>query len=158
MDIWTGSKIKEMREAIDRFDFSKGCVGCFKQIVTGNYQNTLLATFDDKDHSYQNTVLPKIMEFEMSSLCNYECIMCGGKWSSSIRKNREKLPPLISPYTDKFVDELIPFIPGLTHVRFLGGEPFATPLYYKIWDALYKHNPTVNIHITTNGSIFNKII
>jgi sulfatase maturation enzyme AslB (radical SAM superfamily) len=93
------------------------------------------------------------MEFEFGNICNFECIMCGGKWSSSIRKNREKLPPIISPYDDNFVNELVPFIKHLRLANFLGGEPFLTSLYYKIWDKIFEHNPNCAVYVTTNGSI-----
>jgi MoaA/NifB/PqqE/SkfB family radical SAM enzyme len=155
IDIWFGERVKAMREAIDKFDFSKGCTSCLKQITAGNYHNSLLAAFQHKTPPASN-VFPTIFEFEISSICNYECIMCGGDWSSSIRKNREKLPPLRSPYDDEFLKQLTPFIPHLQCARFLGGEPFATPLYYKIWDTLYKYNPNIEIIITTNGSILNQ--
>lgn len=153
-DIWFGERIKEMREAIDSFNFTKGCQSCFKQLVNGNYYNSLLASFDSKLIP-TNNILPAILEFEMSSICNYECIMCGGDWSSSIRKNREKLPPLHSPYDSAFVKQLELFAPRLVCARFLGGEPFATPLYYNIWDMLYKYNPNIELSITTNGSVLN---
>jgi len=154
-DIWFGDKIKEMRNAIDNFDFTKGCTKCFKQIKAGNYENSLLAAFHNKEMT-SNNIFPLMLEFEMSSICNYECIMCGGDWSSAIRKNREKRSPLISPYDEKFLEQLAMFAPYLKYARFLGGEPFATPLYYKIWDMLYKYTPNININITTNGSIFNQ--
>jgi MoaA/NifB/PqqE/SkfB family radical SAM enzyme len=81
--------------------------------------------------------------------------MCGGKWSSSIRKNRENLPPLKTPYDDEFIEQLKPFIPVMRVANFLGGEPFLTPIYYKIWELIKRINPKVQINITTNGSIFN---
>ncbi len=154
-DIWFGEKIKEMRKAIDSFDFTKGCTSCYKQISSGNYHNSLLAAFHHKQFKL-NSIFPVMLEFEMSSICNYECIMCGGDWSSSIRKNREKLPPLVSPYDDEFLKQLTLFAPHLQCAKFLGGEPFATPLYYKIWEMLYTYNPNIEICITTNGSILNQ--
>lgn len=159
LQAWTGEKIKELREAIDRFDFSKGCNMCHKQILSGNYENSLLKKFQNNRHTINHrSIFPAIMEFELSSICNYECIMCGGMWSSSIRKNREKLPPIISPYDSEFVKQLELFIPHLKVARFLGGEPFATPIYYEIWDKFSELNSTAFISVTTNGSIFNNRI
>jgi hypothetical protein len=84
--------------------------------------------------------------------------MCGGKWSSSIRKNREKLPPLSTPYNDAFIDDIRPYARNLEVIKLLGGEPFATPIYYKLIDMLYEINKKIEIVITTNGSIFNQRI
>jgi uncharacterized Fe-S cluster-containing radical SAM superfamily protein len=92
------------------------------------------------------------MEFELSNKCNIECVMCDGYFSSSIRKNREKLPALESPYNDAFVNELDEFIPHLTDAKFLGGEPFMIDIYLKIWERIRKLNPNMRIHITTNGT------
>jgi organic radical activating enzyme len=103
-------------------------------------------------------VYPKVMEFELSNECNLECIMCNGSFSSSIRKNREKLPPIISPYNDTFVDQLEEFIPHLTDAKFLGGEPFMIDIYLSIWERILRINPKIRIHITTNGTFLNNRI
>jgi organic radical activating enzyme len=84
--------------------------------------------------------------------------MCNGSFSSSIRKNREKLPPIISPYNEKFVDELEEFIPHLTDAKFLGGEPFMIDIYLSIWERILKINPRIRMHITTNGTFLNNRI
>ena len=93
------------------------------------------------------------MEFEMSNQCNLECIMCNGYVSSSIRQNRDKLPPVHSPYDEKFVTQLRPFIPHLREAKFFGGEPFLIPLYFKMWDAMMEINPSINIFVITNGTV-----
>lgn len=156
LQAWTGPLLQEMRQAIDSFDFSKGCAMCYKQIIAGNYNNTLLKAFQTYDTEGSQPLFPTVMEFEISSICNYECIMCGGKWSSSIRKNREKLPPLKSPYDSNFVKQLEFFIPRLKHANFLGGEPFATPIYYDIWNKFIELKSNAIINLTTNGSVYNK--
>ena len=62
--------------------------------------------------------------------------MCGGKWSSAIRKNREGLPPLKNHYDKDFVKQIREFLPFLREARFIGGEPFLINLYYDIWEAI----------------------
>jgi len=99
---------------------------------------------------------PKTMEFEIGSVCNLECTMCSGYCSSAIRQNRDKLPPLISPYDEAFVDQLKPYIPHLIDAKFLGGEPFLNPLNFKIWDLFIECHSKAVIAITTNGSILNE--
>ena len=95
------------------------------------------------------------MEFETSNVCNLECTMCKGYYSSAIRKNREHLPPLENPYDDKFVRQLEPYIPHLTEAHFLGGEPFLIESYYRIWDLIARSNPDIAVTIVTNGTILN---
>ncbi len=96
-----------------------------------------------------------MLEFELSSTCNLECVMCNGKVSSSIRKNRDKLPPIKSPYDDAFVEQLKEFIPHLREAKFYGGEPLLIPIYYKIWDLILDMNPKVKIFVITNGTTLN---
>jgi MoaA/NifB/PqqE/SkfB family radical SAM enzyme len=155
-EIWYGEKIAELRAALNSFDFSKGCQLCFNRINEGSIQNSQLSIFNKEGTSHN--VMPLMMELEISTICNYECIMCGGKWSSSIRKNREKLPPLSTPYNDAFIDDIRPYARNLEVIKLLGGEPFATPIYYKLIDMLYEINKKIEIVITTNGSIFNQRI
>lgn len=95
------------------------------------------------------------MEFELSNKCNLECVMCKGELSSTIRKNREKLPPMVTPYDARFVDQLEEFISHLEEAKFLGGEPFLIDLYYDIWERIAEIKPEIKVTITTNATVFN---
>ncbi|HLP20894.1 MAG TPA: twitch domain-containing radical SAM protein [Chitinophagales bacterium] len=169
--IWTGEKVKALRGFVAANDLGGGCIECGKMIENGNYQGVRAKYYDefatgflrqkiaDVKNSFTGAITyPKVMEFELSNTCNLECVMCNGSFSSSIRKNREKLPPIISPYNEKFVDELEEFIPHLTDAKFLGGEPFMIDIYLSIWERILKINPNVRIHITTNGTFLNNRI
>lgn len=165
-EIWQGEKAKQLREHIRDNNLGSGCIECGNMIVAGNHQGVRAKFFDEyapnnlssRIHYFRNKInghinFPKVLEFELSNECNLECIMCNGYFSSSIRKNREGLPPIVSPYNDQFVDELEPFIPHITDAKFLGGEPFMIKIYLKIWERILKINPSVRIHITTNGTL-----
>jgi len=170
-EIWQGEKLKALRGYIREDNLGGGCIECGKMIEAGNHQGVRARYYDefaansltDKVSNMARKVTggfvyPKVMEFELSNECNLECIMCNGSFSSSIRKNREKLPPIISPYNDKFVDELDEFIPHLTDAKFLGGEPFMIDIYLSIWERILKINPKIRMHITTNGTFLNNRI
>jgi MoaA/NifB/PqqE/SkfB family radical SAM enzyme len=73
-------------------------------------------------------------------------------------KNRDKLPPLPTPYDDNFVLQLEKYIPHLKEAKFYGGEPFLIPIYYKIWDSIKVLNPNLELFAITNGSHWNKKI
>ena len=82
--------------------------------------------------------------------------MCYGENSSLIRKNREKLPPIISPYDNAFLEQLVEFIPYLTETRFSSsGEAFAIDINYKIWEMIIRLNPECIIMVQTNGTFLN---
>jgi MoaA/NifB/PqqE/SkfB family radical SAM enzyme len=156
-DAWFSEKRTNFIEKLSNLDFSMGCMTCEKQILENDIANSLFTNFDKYEDLIDDDY-PASFSFEFGTICNYECIMCGGKWSSSIRKNRENLPPLTSPYDDFFVDQLKFFIPHLKSCEFLGGEPFLNSLYYKILDLLLEMKPDIRINITTNGSVFNSRI
>lgn len=170
-EIWSGGAANKLRKHIIESNLGGGCKECGNMIVAGNHQGVRAKYYDEfspnnlisraKYMAYQSfdyISYPRVMEFELSNECNLECVMCNGYFSSSIRKNREKLPPFVSPYNDKFVDELEEFIPHLTDAKFLGGEPFMIEIYLKIWERILKINPSVRIHITTNGTFLNNRI
>jgi MoaA/NifB/PqqE/SkfB family radical SAM enzyme len=170
-EIWQGQKLEALRGYISENNLGGGCMECGKMIEAGNYQGVRARYYDEfatnsLSDKFSNLTrkftggfaYPKVMEFELSNECNLECIMCNGSFSSSIRKNREKLPPIISPYNEKFVDELEEFIPHLTDAKFLGGEPFMIDIYLSIWERILKINPGIRIHITTNGTFLNNRI
>lgn len=164
-DIWFGSKAEELRDHMRKNDLSHGCQICHKQLESRNFLGVHARHFDDYKASRKSFIqkltgkstmdMPQCMEFELENTCNLECTMCNGYFSSSIRKNREKLPPTVSPYNDEFVEQLVPFLPHLKDAKFLGGEPFLIPIYYQIWEKIAEHNPKMLVHITTNGTIYN---
>lgn len=122
--------------------------------ITQQRADTAAGSPDENIHT--PAFWPRCMEFELSNTCNLECAMCFGDFSSSIRKNREKRPPLESPYDAAFIDQLDVFLPHLWEAKFYGGEPFLIPLYYDIWDRMMAINPKITVHITTNGTVLNQ--
>lgn len=149
-DIWFGDEFNKVRENIKVQNLDYKCLTCKKNLERGNFINVLSKAYDN---DYPLTDYPSIMEFELSNTCNLECTMCSGLLSSSIRKNRENLPPIENHYGDQFVEELKEFIPYLKEARFNGGEPFMIKIYYQIWDEIFKLNPDVKITVATNGTV-----
>ncbi len=170
-EIWFGEKADELRNYIRGNDLGGGCSECGKMLQAGNFHGIRARYYDEyaagkaaglahkiKSLFGSDQVFPRVMEFELSNQCNLECVMCNGYFSSSIRKNRENLPPISSPYNSEFVDQLEEFIPHLTDAKFLGGEPFMIDVYLEIWERILKIKPGIRIHITTNGTFLNKRI
>lgn len=172
-EIWNGEKIQELRNALAKNDLSLGCEQCDLMVREGNYESVLIKHFDDYHEFLDSTaktnffklpffssarkkdLVPRVFEFELNNTCNLECIMCGGMWSSSIRKNREKLPKLESPYDSNFVQQIRPFLKGLRRANFLGGEPFLIKIYFELWDAIIEENDEIEVAITSNGTVLN---
>ena len=165
---WTGKEAEDLREKIRENNLGGGCNWCGMLLNSENYSGTKSIHFDEYAHR-RNAIdrlkekflgipfnyYPKVFEFEIDNTCNLECVMCNGYYSSSIRKNQDKLPPLVSPYDKDFVNQIREFIPHLTDMKFLGGEPFLIKIYYDIWDEIIALNPNIGVHITTNGTVLN---
>lgn len=156
-EIWNGEEARKLREHMYYNDLNYGCRHCKFFFEKGKFSNLRPLVFDKY---FQNTEaqFPRVFEFELSNECNLECQMCHGEVSSSIRKNREKLPPLPNVYDDAFVTQLEKYIPHLKEAKFYGGEPFLIPIYYKIWDRIKELNPSLDLFVITNGTHWNSKI
>ncbi|HEY7411109.1 MAG TPA: radical SAM protein [Vicinamibacteria bacterium] len=156
-EIWRGAQARALRQAFLEEAEAPGCDLCFHQLGSGNFASVLMRNFDRHSVGAPAPALdvaaPRVLEFEISNTCNLECVMCSGHWSSSIRANREKLPPLKSPYDRAFAGQLEEFLPALAAARFLGGEPFLIERYYEIWTAIRRRNPQARLSITTNATV-----
>jgi len=168
-EAWMSRGAEFLRERIKENNLDGGCHLCNELLKSKNFSGSKAIHYDQYAHKHlardelQNlplgiplTYYPKVFEFEIDNTCNLECVMCNGYYSSSIRKNRENLPPLVTPYDANFVSQVAEFIPYLTDMKFLGGEPFMIKIYYDIWDKIIELNPNISVHITTNGTVLNK--
>jgi len=150
-ECWTSAQNLRVREALTRGDMSQGCQGCYDLIRAGNYSQ-MPGHFYDHIPPHPDG-WPRRMDFELTNTCNLECVMCRGELSSSIRRNREQLPPIPSPYDDAFLDQLEEFLPHLSQSYFAGGEPFLIGQYLEIWDRMAVLNPGHHLSVQTNGTI-----
>jgi MoaA/NifB/PqqE/SkfB family radical SAM enzyme len=153
-EIWEGSALKQQQRAIKKWDLSLGCQGCHSLIKSQNFNALPLRNYDQyapRNHGY-----PAKMDFELFNTCNLECVMCRGEFSSTIRKNREGLPPIESPYDDAFFDQVEKYIPHLKSSHFLGGEPFLIPQYVDLWERMAVLNSKMAVSVQTNCTILNQ--
>ncbi|MDD4215474.1 MAG: radical SAM protein [Bacteroidales bacterium] len=151
-EIWKGKKFNQMRRDIKHYRLENTCGACLTNLQNGNYISVLSKAYD---LTAAHGKYPVMMELELDNTCNLECIMCKGQLSSSIRKNREKKPPFLSPYDDAFVEQLNEFIPHLKEMRMNGGEPFLSATCRKIWNNVARLNPSLKIVVATNGTQWN---
>ena len=153
LEIWQGPAIRRLREALQRYDFSLGCQGCAWAIQRGGRpfaMNYDMHVVDDEAAAW-----PRVMQFRLSNLCNYACVMCDGILSSTIRRTRDGLPPLPRAYPDQFFADLEPFLPHLDAAVFAGGEPLLIPENFRVWDRLIQTgNTRTCVSICSNGSVW----
>ncbi|MFP4663727.1 MAG: radical SAM protein [Bacteroidales bacterium] len=155
-DAWFHGGFKDIRQAMDEGNLEYACGFCQPQFEQHNFGSLLPNKYEH--YGISKGKYPKIMEFELSNRCNLQCVMCDGNLSSSIRKHRDKQPPLPEVYDNRFLGELREFIPHLKMAEFTGGDPFLIPIYYEIWEMIREMNPQCKILITTNGNTCSKRI
>lgn len=148
-EIWTGKSLSKLRKRIENNDLSLGCQGCLDQLNDRNFGAILSINYDKIPF---NKNFPTLMEFELNNTCNLECVMCDERFSSCI-SNTKGLSLQKMVYDDSFVEQLKAFIPYLYEAKFLGGEPFLIPLYFKIWEQIIAINPECRIIVQTNATI-----
>lgn len=153
-EIWSGEKSNQLRKSLENNNLDFGCNLCKQHILSENFEANKAKQYDT--NKLNRNKYPSVMEFELSNICNLECEMCSGEFSSLIRRNRENLDPIPVVYDQKFVDQLEEFIPYLEEVKFYGGEPFLIEIYYDIWEKIIEINPKIRISVQTNATILNK--
>lgn len=153
-EIWESKEANQLRESLNNNNLDFGCHLCKKHILAKNFEANKAKQYDT--HQLNKNNYPSVMEFELSNVCNLECTMCNGSFSSLIRRNREGLPPIPIVYNSEFVKQLEEFIPYLEEVKFYGGEPFLIEIYFEIWEKIIELNPSIRISVQTNATILNK--
>jgi len=151
-EAWFGATLGVLRDKIKKYDLSSGCYACKAQWSEKAYKTVLARNYDKFSVKGK---YPKVFEFELSNRCNLQCIMCSEENSSAVARERFDVAEKLQPYDDHFIEELSEFIPHLQSAKFLGGEPFLIPLYYKIWEQIYTKNPSCEIVVQTNGTVLN---
>lgn len=156
-DLWHGGRAARLRAAMRQHDLGLGCEDCAGPLGRGerglahaSYYDEFPVPADDRPD------WPRQLELSLSNTCNLQCIMCNGDLSSAIRARREHLPPLPKVYDDQFFDDLVPFLPHLQRVTFIGGEPFLGSESLRVFDLLGAlDRPVPDVWVTTNGTVFN---
>jgi MoaA/NifB/PqqE/SkfB family radical SAM enzyme len=154
-EIWSGAQATALRQALKNYQFGNGCEFCEFQSDDGVYENLAINRFEHCTVSTDPPEWPQQMEFALSNVCNLECIMCRGEWSSLVRARREKLPAIPKVYSDEIVRSFRKYLPHLKGAKFLGGEPFLITEYHQIWDMMTEDDLHIPCHVTTNGTQYN---
>jgi radical SAM protein with 4Fe4S-binding SPASM domain len=155
-DIWRGKRAKALRKALAADNFKLGCEFCEWQVGAGSFDQVYAKTFDRLTVRDPEPEWPVQLEFTLSNTCNLACIMCYGELSSTIRSQRENLPPLPKVYDDRFFEDLRRFLPHLEVAKFFGGEPFLAQENFRVFDMMIADGITIPCHVTTNGTQWNK--
>lgn len=122
-------------------------------------QHLELITNTASDGSIDNFKL-KIADIRVSNLCNLQCRMCSGKFSSKIAQEEKTLfknskyidLTLADHCIDKVYNFLDKHLDSLENIYFAGGEPLLLESHYKILNLLLENNKSA-IDLTYNTNL-----
>lgn len=107
----------------------------------------------------------RYLDIRLSNLCNLQCRMCSGKFSSKIASEDFKLwgsteflyNSNSKNYEDKILNLIKDNINSIEFIYFAGGEPLINDFHYKVLDLLLEYNKThIDITYNTNFSIIDR--
>lgn len=150
---WNGERARNLRAAMEHEALDDACGFCKWQRNHAPAEAIFARTFDHLEPGAQE--YPSQLEFAVSSVCNLQCVMCDGDFSSSIRVHREGRPPHPEVYQDAFFGELAEIMPQVQIVRMYGGEPFLARPSLRVLDIVADTNPSASVSITTNATVWN---
>ena len=178
-EILNSSVAQATKESILNGVLPPECVQCTrKETVTGHsrrifFDHTIGPMLQDTDYTYTKDFHDiRMIEFNMSNICNLKCRMCNGISSSAWIKEEHKLAELSADYgrpvnhpefgyrivSDDVVDRLFAYPEYFRNFEYLcikGGEPYMEPANKKILRKLIELNLAKNtvLDICTNGTI-----
>lgn len=154
LNAWNSDHAKDLRAAMHTEELHPACGFCIWQRRHAPVEAVFARTFDHLDTGSHE--FPQQLEFAISSVCNLQCVMCDGDFSSSIRAHRDQLPARPEVYKDAFFYELCDVMPYVSAVRMYGGEPLLARPSLRVLDIVADVNPGASVTITTNATIWNR--
>ncbi len=164
-DIWEGDKWQNTQNEFLNGDPKKidHCKDCFyfeelgleswRQSENSSWQHHIDAALKGEIKT------PKSVAIRISNLCNFSCRMCKPSASTGWFSDAKFLNPKgkyqiveSTPSHTSILEQLEPFIDGLEHIQFVGGEPLMEKDHYLILEAMLERNPNIEITYDTNLS------
>jgi len=181
-EILNSSVAQATKESILNGVLPPECVQCTrKETVTGHsrrifFDHTIGPMLQDTNYTYTKDFHDiRMIELNMSNICNLKCRMCNGISSSAWIKEEHKLAELSADYSrpvnhpefgyrivsDDVVDRLFAYPEYFRNFEYLcikGGEPYMEPANKKILRKLIELNLAKNtvLDICTNGTIIDE--
>jgi radical SAM protein with 4Fe4S-binding SPASM domain len=156
-EIWSGDKMKQLRNDMLNERKSTSCVRCYEKEESGfvsgrqyanKYHGHHIKRVDEtqEDGTYDNFKMT-YWDIRFSNLCNLSCRSCGHIFSSSWYQDQKELAgpdwakenkPLIwaGRHETDILEQLMEHIDYVEHISFAGGEPLMMDEHYRILEEL----------------------
>lgn len=157
----------------------KGCSVCWIDEANGyeskrqTYQK--IAEKFNPDFNYNRTPeYPEDYQIILSNSCNLKCRSCHSSHSTSWTKELTLLPDDVKDAIDiwpydlpfgqagdrkgKFFQEMDLWIPHVKRIEVVGGEPFYSNIWEKVWYTMIEkgYSNNITLHMSTNATIYNE--
>jgi radical SAM protein with 4Fe4S-binding SPASM domain len=165
-EVWNGEKMREVRKQMLEGNRLTRCKRCYEIEDAGGLSKRVRANLEHKsipqllestakDGHYKNTEAIEYLELRFSNVCNFRCRTCGPEFSTGWNQDAAALDypqhriGLRTPLEDseKIFEMILPLIPTLKKIYFVGGEPLLTKENYVLLD-LFKEKKRTDIHLT----------
>jgi radical SAM protein with 4Fe4S-binding SPASM domain len=151
-DIWSGDKMKQLRDDMLNERENSACVRCYEQEKSGFFSGRKSANKHHGHNIKKGVELDPPFELSywdirFSNLCNLSCRSCGHIFSSSWHQDQKKLAGPEWAKNNKalfwagrhetdMLEQLMEHIPYVEQIYFAGGEPLMMDEHYAILEEL----------------------
>jgi len=154
-DAFNGKENRILRQKMLNDEKISGCDKCYRDESLGksSYRQRFNSRYDEQ---YINNPTIKELELALGNKCNYKCVDCNTKYSTSwydddILLNRTYNTFKGREVINKIYDSDFQIM-DLNEIKILGGEPFLEKRYIDLFKKINAEN--INLFFVTNNSIF----
>tara|TARA_A100001037_G_scaffold55112_1_gene47400 strand:+ start:2952 stop:4040 length:1089 start_codon:yes stop_codon:yes gene_type:complete len=154
-DAFNGKENRILRQKMLNDEKIPGCDKCYRDESLGksSYRQRFNSRYDEQ---YINNPTIKELELALGNKCNYKCVDCNTKYSTSwydddILLNRTYNTFKGREVINKIYDSDFEIM-DLNEIKILGGEPFLEKRYIDLFKKINAEN--INLFFVTNNSIF----
>ena len=172
VNFWNSAEMNSLRKQMltPSAKPPSNCVFCFAQ-ESNNLKSLRQDSIEKKGIMKVPRRFPSELQLKLSNTCNLKCIMCSGqfsnKWNEDVeafskyQKNAINYPEekldLIA--VKKIFNDFITFNKNIAKkITLYGGEPFIHRDFFNYVNTKSKELQTIQLHVFTNGTIYNKTL
>ena len=172
VNFWNSTEMNSLRKQMltPSAKPPSNCVFCFAQ-ESNNLKSLRQDSIEKKGIMKVPRRFPSELQLKLSNTCNLKCIMCSGqfsnKWNEDVeafskyQKNAINYPEekldLIA--VKKIFNDFITFNKNIAKkITLYGGEPFIHRDFFNYVNTKSKELQTIQLHVFTNGTIYNKTL
>ena len=159
-DVFDGPWMEDIRRKMLRGEKVSGCVRCYEEQQAG--KKSLRERYNERPRFRQMVDLSqpqvKWLELALSNDCNLACRMCDSRYSWKWFAEEKQMFGRTQNSQERSqidINAFEPFLDGLEHIKFTGGEPLITRGHFELLTRLVKRGRSQHIYLnySTNCTV-----